>query len=137
DARPQMGHFDGCVCFDWRHVQQLCVGPGCRPDRPGRHLHSRLSSRSAEPDARDPHPPRQDNGRGDPELIPVLEGLAAGFESVTWEISHGQDVAQVPAEEWFAFANAAKEAGFEICADVTAVDWMRARPLRFQVIVNL
>lgn len=70
-------------------------------------------------------------------MSPVLEELAATFESVTWEDSHGQDVARVPSEDWKAFALAAKEAGFEVCADVTAVDWMRQRPDRYEVVANL
>lgn len=70
-------------------------------------------------------------------LDPVLEQLAEAFESVTWEESHGQDVAHVPTEHWGAFAAAAKEAGFEVCADVTAVDWMRQRDDRFEVVANL
>ncbi len=67
----------------------------------------------------------------------VLESLAAGFDSVTWEASHGQDVARVPGEDWEAFARAAKDAGFEVCSDVTAVDWMRQRPQRYEVVANL
>ncbi|MGD2060121.1 MAG: NADH-quinone oxidoreductase subunit C [Acidimicrobiia bacterium] len=67
----------------------------------------------------------------------LLESLAEEFESVVWEDSHGQDVAHVPGEEWYSFAEAAKEAGFEVCSDVTAVDWLRARPARFEVVANL
>lgn len=67
----------------------------------------------------------------------VLEKLAEAFESVVWEDSHGQTVARVPAEEWGSFAEAAKEAGFEVCADVTAVDWMRERPERYEVVASL
>lgn len=70
-------------------------------------------------------------------MSPVLEQLAESFESVTWEDSHGQDVARVPGEDWDAFARAAKEAGFEVCLDVTAVDWMRQRPERFEVVASL
>jgi NADH-quinone oxidoreductase subunit C len=70
-------------------------------------------------------------------LPPVLEELAGAFESVNWEKSHGQDVARVPIEEWEAFARAARDAGFEMCSDVTAVDWMRQRPERYEVIANL
>src|SRR5690606_15637578 len=80
---------------------------------------------------------RQDHGRGDRELNPVLETLAAGFESVTWEESHGQDVARVPGDDWETFARAAKDSGFEVCSDVTAVDWMRQRPERYEVVANL
>lgn len=70
-------------------------------------------------------------------MTPVLEKLADAFESVTWEDSRGQDVARVPTDDWEAFAKAAKEAGFEVCVDVTAVDWMRQRPERFEVVANL
>jgi NADH-quinone oxidoreductase subunit C len=70
-------------------------------------------------------------------LYSVLEELGSAFESVTWEVSHGQDVAKVPGEDWEAFARAAKDAGFEMCSDVTAVDWMRHRPQRYEVVANL
>lgn len=67
----------------------------------------------------------------------VLEEMAEGFESVAWERSHDQDVARVPAEEWLEFATAAKQAGFEVCVDVTAVDWLRSRSERYEVVANL
>ena len=67
----------------------------------------------------------------------ILEQLAESFESVEWEVSHGQDVARVPGEDWLVFAEAAKEAGFEMCSDVTAVDWLRSRPQRYEVVANL
>lgn len=67
----------------------------------------------------------------------MFERLAESFESVTWEDSRGQDVARVPRDDWEGFARAAKEAGFEVCADVTAVDWMRQRPERFEVVASL
>ncbi|MGH3649243.1 MAG: NADH-quinone oxidoreductase subunit C [Acidimicrobiia bacterium] len=70
-------------------------------------------------------------------MSPVLASLAESFESVSWEESHGQDVARVPRDDWRAFAQAAKEAGFEICSDITAVDWMRQRPDRYEVIAHL
>jgi NADH/F420H2 dehydrogenase subunit C len=70
-------------------------------------------------------------------LPPVLEQLAEAFESVEWEKSHGQDVARVPAGDWGEFGVAAKDAGFELCSDVTAVDWMRQREDRFEVVANL
>jgi NADH-quinone oxidoreductase subunit C len=67
----------------------------------------------------------------------VLRGLFESFEDVGWEDSLGQDVARVPNEGWLDFATAAKSAGFEVCVDVTAVDWMRQRPNRFEVVANL
>jgi NADH-quinone oxidoreductase subunit C len=74
---------------------------------------------------------------GEMALPPVLAALAERFESVAWEVSHGQDVARVPLTEWLDFATAAKEAGFEMCSDVTAVDWLRARPERYEVVASL
>jgi len=68
---------------------------------------------------------------------PTLVGLFETFEDVVWELSHGQDVARVPNQKWREFATAAKQAGFEVCVDVTVVDWMRQRPERFEVVANL
>ena len=70
-------------------------------------------------------------------MSPLLESLAESFENVSWEDSHGQDVAHVPLRDWYRFAEAALDAGFEVCADVTAVDWMRQRPDRFEVVAIL
>jgi len=70
-------------------------------------------------------------------LSPVAGQLGPLFEDVVWEDSHGQDVAHVPAGSWLEFGRAAKEVGFEVCSDVTAVDWMRKHPDRFQVVANL
>lgn len=70
-------------------------------------------------------------------MSPVLETLAEEFDDVSWERSHGQDVAHVPAGSWLAFATAAKESGFDVCIDVTAVDRMRQRAERFEVVANL
>ena len=67
----------------------------------------------------------------------VLAALSDAFEEVIWEDSHGQTVARVSAPHWSDFAAAAKGAGFEMCLDVTVVDWMRARPERFEIVANL
>jgi NADH-quinone oxidoreductase subunit C len=67
----------------------------------------------------------------------INETLATQFEEVVWETSHGQQVARVPRSQWRLFAQAAKEAGYEMCVDVTAVDWMRERPERFEVVAGL
>jgi NADH-quinone oxidoreductase subunit C len=68
---------------------------------------------------------------------PVLQALFEGFEDAAWEQSVGQDVARLPAARWAEFGAAAKSAGFEVCVDVTAVDWMRQRPERFEIVANL
>jgi NADH-quinone oxidoreductase subunit C len=67
----------------------------------------------------------------------ILRSLFEAFDDVEWSQSLGQDVALVPRERWIGFAGAAKDAGFEVCVDVTAVDWLRQRPDRFEVVANL
>jgi len=71
------------------------------------------------------------------ELHPVLADLFDGLEAAVVEDSHGQVVVRLDPSDWRSFAEAAKSAGFEVCVDVTAVDWMRQRPERFEVIANL
>jgi NADH-quinone oxidoreductase subunit C len=68
---------------------------------------------------------------------PVLRSLIAQFENAVWSTSHGQDVVQLPREELRTFGHAARAAGFEMLADVTAVDWLDRKDLRFEVAVNL
>ncbi len=70
-------------------------------------------------------------------MTPLLTALAERFENVEWGVSLGQDVATVPPDDWYGFAEAARDAGFEMCVDVTAVDWLRSRPDRFEVVTNL
>lgn len=67
----------------------------------------------------------------------IVEDLAAGFETAVAEISVGHSVVRLDASDWLPFARSAFDAGFEVCVDVTAVDWMRARPFRFEVVANL
>ena len=44
---------------------------------------------------------------------------------------------RLPKEHLADFAGAAHQAGFEMCIDVTAVDYLRTRRQRFDVVVNL
>ncbi len=67
----------------------------------------------------------------------VLRSLLEGFEDADWSLSHGQDTVRVPKGQWGEFGRAAKEAGFEVCVDVTAVDFYRNRPVRYDVVANL
>ena len=71
------------------------------------------------------------------ELHPVLADLFEGLEAAVVEDSHGQVVVRLDPSDWRSFAEVAKAAGFEVCVDVTAVDWMRQRPERYEVIANL
>ena len=79
----------------------------------------------------------EDAAPGEQPESEVIQGLLDAFEDVTWQLSHGQDVVVVPTEQFADFGTAARDAGFEVCVDVTAVDWMRKRKLRFDVVANL
>ena len=67
----------------------------------------------------------------------VLRGLVEAFESAEWSLSHGQDVIRIAKDDFGEFGDAAKQAGFEVCADVTAVDYFRSRRMRYDVVANL
>lgn len=77
---------------------------------------------------------------GTPRVLPeneILAGLMEAFDDAEWSLSAGQDVIRLPPEQFAEFGAAAKEAGFEVCVDVTAVDWFRKRRTRFDVVANL
>ncbi|HUO46009.1 MAG TPA: NADH-quinone oxidoreductase subunit C [Acidimicrobiia bacterium] len=66
-----------------------------------------------------------------------LEGLKERFTELEWHLSHGQEVVRVEREQLLELATAAQETGFDMLADVTAVDWYRSREPRFDVVINL
>lgn len=67
-----------------------------------------------------------------------LSELLDGFtEDAVLEDSFGQDVIRLSPDRWLDFAQAAKRAGFEVCSDITAVDWYRHRRVRFELVANL
>lgn len=68
---------------------------------------------------------------------PVLAGLLAPFVDVEWRLSGDQDTAVVPREQIREVASAARRAGFEMLVDLTAVDYLRVRRVRFEVVVGL
>ncbi len=63
--------------------------------------------------------------------------LRERFAGAEWEDSHGQEVVRLGRDQLLEFCQAALEAGYEVLADVTAVDWDRTRTPRFDVVVNL
>lgn len=67
---------------------------------------------------------------------PVLAELGEAFPDAEFATSEGQDVFTVPREQLAEFAVAARDAGFDMCVDVTAVDYLERVP-RFEVVVNL
>lgn len=68
-----------------------------------------------------------------------LAALAEAFpEAVFEESAAGQNVSRVDAAHLVAFAQVARDAGFEMFIDVTAVDYYRQRPgPRYDVVVGL
>jgi|OM-RGC.v1.019562970 NADH:ubiquinone oxidoreductase 27 kD subunit len=68
---------------------------------------------------------------------PVLRRFVEADESLEWSSSSGQDVVRVPAERLAEVGEAARDAGFELGADLTAVDRLGIREPRFEVVVNL
>ncbi len=46
-------------------------------------------------------------------------------------------MAVVPRETLQRLAESARDTGFEVCVDVTAVDFLRTRPIRFEVVAGL
>ncbi len=67
----------------------------------------------------------------------LLAALIEPFADAEWELSNGQDVVVLPKDQLAEFGAAAQAAGFEMCVDVTAVDYLGKRKIRFEVVVNL
>ena len=67
----------------------------------------------------------------------VLRSVIEPQEDVEYLVSAGQDVVMVPKDRLADVAGAFKDAGFELLADVTAVDYLGAKRVRFEVVVNL
>ena len=67
----------------------------------------------------------------------MSEDLRERFPEAEWIDSHGQEVVRLSREQLLDFCQAAFDAGFEVLADVTAVDWYRERTPRFDVVINL
>ena len=68
---------------------------------------------------------------------PVLRSIFEQFEDVDWLLSGDQDVFMVPKDLIAEVATAAKAAGFEMLADLTATDYYRDRSPRFELVINL
>ena len=79
----------------------------------------------------------EEGTEGDHPAHPVLQALVEQFDDATWTLSGRQDVVRVPPERFAEFGRAARDAGFEVCVDVTAVDWFRERRPRFDVVASL
>lgn len=71
-----------------------------------------------------------------PDWSPLRE-VVETHGDVVWSLSHGQDVLTVERESLLAVAGALRDAGFEVCVDVTAVDWEQARDRRYEVVAGL
>lgn len=72
------------------------------------------------------------------EPDPFMASLLEGFEGdALLEESHGQEVVRLDRGRWLDFARQARDAGFEVCSDITAVDWFRHRRVRYELVVGL
>lgn len=67
----------------------------------------------------------------------ILAALLAAAPAARSDTSSGDEVLRVPPEELRALAAAAAANGFEMCSDITAVDYLRKRRARFELVVNL
>ncbi|MCE2528033.1 MAG: NADH-quinone oxidoreductase subunit C [Actinomycetia bacterium] len=68
---------------------------------------------------------------------PVLEPVMECFPDAKWGVSDRETLVDVNRSQLADLATACRDAGFEMCVDVTAVDFYRKRRTRFQVVVNL
>jgi len=67
----------------------------------------------------------------------VLASLSEAVPSADSGHSVGDQVIRVPAEDLARLAGAARDHGFEMCSDITVVDYLGKRRVRFEVVVNL
>ena len=67
----------------------------------------------------------------------VLASLGEAVPSAEAGRSVGDQVIRVPAEDLARLAGAARARGFEMCSDITVVDYLGIRRVRFEVVVNL
>ena len=67
----------------------------------------------------------------------LLGPLRERFPDARWDISEAEWLVDVDRSQLAELAAACRDSGFEVCADITAVDWYRKRRTRFQVVVNL
>jgi NADH-quinone oxidoreductase subunit C len=83
--------------------------------------------------------PEEEAQEPTPELPAPLAALAAASPDAAVEDSAtGQNVFRVPGSGLVEFVSAAKDAGFEMFIDVTAVDYGNRRPgSRFEVVIAL
>ncbi len=72
-----------------------------------------------------------------PAADDLLAGLLAAAPGAEAGVSAGDDVVRVGPEGLAKLAAAAREAGFEMCSDITAVDYLGKRRVRFELVVNL
>ena len=75
-----------------------------------------------------------DNGPGSDDLLAGLQEAIQGAEP---GVSVGDDVIRVPPSGLAELVAAARSSGFEMCSDVTAVDYLGVRRTRFELVINL
>lgn len=66
-----------------------------------------------------------------------LEALLAAAPTATAGESLGDRTIRAQPSDLLPLAQAARDAGFEMCPDITAVDYLGKRPERYELVVNL
>ena len=81
------------------------------------------------------------SGDSSPGPVAGADGLLASLREAVPSAeagrSVGDDVIRVPARDLARLAEAARACGFEMCSDITVVDYLGIRRVRFEVVVNL
>jgi NADH/F420H2 dehydrogenase subunit C len=67
----------------------------------------------------------------------MLASLGEAVSSAEIDHSAGDEIIRVPARDLARLAETARAGGFEMCSDITVVDYVGVRRVRFEVVVNL
>lgn len=82
-------------------------------------------------------PPEEEKAAAPPAGDELLDGLLQRVEGAEAAVSLGDQTIRVEPDRLLDLAEAAHEAGFEMCVDVTVADYLGRRPDRFELVVNL
>lgn len=82
-------------------------------------------------------PPEEEAAAAPPAGDELVDGLLRRVEGAKAAVSQGDQTIRVEPDRLLDLAEAAHEAGFEMCVDITAADYLGRRPDRFELVVNL
>lgn len=81
--------------------------------------------------------PEKEEAAAPPAGDELLDGLLQRAEGAEAAVSLGDQTIRVEPDRLSGLAEAAREAGFEMCVDITVADYLGRRPDRFELVVNL